>query len=153
MFKSKPDSLSRLHRRLIRPNRAPFSSPLKSGAIRSGLSAGLGAHTSRRDPFPPGPSPIPEASASLSTWRDSGNTHPRAVPSVCCVPRPGCNPLGCQETERGVIRDKRIAQGGDEERARRRKGAGAKRQPNVRLCGVSARETRLRRPEIIQRRP
>lgn len=113
MFKSKPNSLSPAP---SGPNsiqtKLPFSfsSPLKSAMIGSRLNVGSTVHTSHLNPFPEAPSPIPEASASLSTLRDQA-THTCVSRSVRRVPWPRCNPFGCQQTQRGVMRDKRIAQG------------------------------------------
>lgn len=41
----------------------------------------------------------------------SGSAGLRVSPSIRCVPRPRCNPFGCQQMRRGVIRDKKITQG------------------------------------------
>lgn len=94
MFKSKPSSLSPSP---SGPNSIQtelpfsFSSPLKSGVIRSRLN--FGVPTSHLNPFPTGPRPIPEAAVNLSTSPDQAAQASAVFPGLgvihLAVNRPG----------------------------------------------------------------
>lgn len=137
MFKSKPNSLSPAP---SGPNSKQtelpfsFSSPLKSGVIRSGLNVSIGAPTSHLNPFPTGPHPIPEAAASLSTSPDQAALAHASTPAFAALPGLRVIHLAVNRPSEGSSVIKRITQG-----EMRKESAGERERKLTGLYGVSLR--------------